>query len=135
MEHGPESLGPDEVCRGKLVKAGHNGYSRKLFDILTAFLDVLGKPTGQVPDNMVRAFLYTTLYELLPATSRCEATTQEVPAIVAGANPSRRCSRRYQTSRHRAIPTPLRQGRMESNRHWKYGEKHGTADSAFARSP
>jgi hypothetical protein len=51
MEHSPESLGPEEVCRGKLVKAGHNGYSRKSFDILTAFLDVLGKPAGQVPDN------------------------------------------------------------------------------------
>ena len=54
MEHSPESLGPDEVCRGKLVKAGHNGYSRKSFDILTAFLDVLGKPAGQVPDNYER---------------------------------------------------------------------------------
>jgi hypothetical protein len=51
MEYSPESLDPEEVCRGKLVKAGHNGYSRKSFDILTAFLDVLGKPAGQVPDN------------------------------------------------------------------------------------
>jgi hypothetical protein len=57
MEHSPESLGPDEVCRGKLVKAGHNGYSRKSFDILTAFLDVLGKPAGQVPDNYERGEL------------------------------------------------------------------------------
>jgi hypothetical protein len=54
MEHSPESLGPDEVCRGKLVKAGLNGYSRKSFDILTAFLDVLGKPAGQVPDHYER---------------------------------------------------------------------------------
>ena len=57
MEHSPESLGPDEVCRGKLVKAGHNGYSHKSFDILTAFLDVLGKPAGQVPDNYERGEL------------------------------------------------------------------------------
>jgi hypothetical protein len=57
MEHSPESLGPEEVCRGKLVKAGHNGYTRKSFDILTAFLDVLGKPAGQVPDNYERGEL------------------------------------------------------------------------------
>jgi hypothetical protein len=57
MEHSPESLNPDEVCRGKLVKAGHNGYSRKSFDILTAFLDVLGKPASQVPDNYERGEL------------------------------------------------------------------------------
>jgi hypothetical protein len=54
MEHSPESLGEDEVCRGKLYKAGHNGYTRKSFDILTSFLDVLGKPTGAAPDNYER---------------------------------------------------------------------------------
>src|SRR4249920_2028614 len=27
MEHSPESLGPEEVCRGRLHKLGHNGYS------------------------------------------------------------------------------------------------------------
>lgn len=54
MEHSPESLNPDEVCRGRLHKTGENGYSRKSFDILTSFLDVLGKPVGQVPDNYER---------------------------------------------------------------------------------
>jgi hypothetical protein len=57
MEHSPESLNDDEVCRGKLVKAGRNGYTRKSFDILTSFLDVLGKPAGQVPDNYERGEL------------------------------------------------------------------------------
>jgi hypothetical protein len=57
IEDSPESLADDEVCRGKLVKAGHNGYSRKSFDILTSFLDVLGKPAGQVPDNYERGEL------------------------------------------------------------------------------
>jgi hypothetical protein len=51
MEHSPESLAADEVCRGRLHRAGHNGYSRKSFDILRSFLDVLGKPVNQVPDN------------------------------------------------------------------------------------
>jgi hypothetical protein len=54
MEYSPESLDPDEVCRGRLHKIGHNGYSRKSFDILTSFLDVLGKSAGQVPDNYDR---------------------------------------------------------------------------------
>ncbi|MCX6629129.1 MAG: hypothetical protein NTW28_16040 [Candidatus Solibacter sp.] len=46
-----ESLEVDEICRGKLVKAGGNGYTRRSFDILSAFMDVLGKPVRQVPDN------------------------------------------------------------------------------------
>ena len=57
MEHSPESLNPDEVCRGRLHKVGQNGYSRKSFDILTSFLDVLGKPANQVPDNYERGEL------------------------------------------------------------------------------
>ncbi len=57
MEHSPESLNPDEVCRGRLHKVGQNGYGRKSFDILTSFLDVLGKPAGQAPDNYERGEL------------------------------------------------------------------------------
>jgi len=54
MEHSPESLEPDEVCRGRLHRTGENGYGRKSFDILTAFRDVLGKPVAEVPDNYAR---------------------------------------------------------------------------------
>jgi hypothetical protein len=54
MEHSPESLNPDEVCRGRLHKVGQNGYNRKSFDIIAPFLDVLGKPVSQVPDNYER---------------------------------------------------------------------------------
>src|SRR5262249_4470829 len=54
MEDSPESLAEDEVARGKLVKLGRNGYTRKSFDILSSFLDVLGKPAAQVPDNYER---------------------------------------------------------------------------------
>jgi hypothetical protein len=57
MEHSIESLGAEEVCRGKLVKAGHNGYGRKSFDILGSFLDVLGKRVREVPDNYERGDL------------------------------------------------------------------------------
>jgi hypothetical protein len=57
MEHSPESLADAEVCRGRLHKAGHNGYTRKSFDILSSFLDVLGKPASQAPDNYERGEL------------------------------------------------------------------------------
>ena len=54
VEHSPESLGADEVSRGRLHHAGQNGYSRKSFDFVAAFLDVLGKPAAQIPDNYER---------------------------------------------------------------------------------
>ena len=57
MEDSPESLGIDEVCRGKLLKTGRGGYTRKSFDILAAFRDVLGKPVGRLPDNYERGEL------------------------------------------------------------------------------
>jgi hypothetical protein len=57
VEYSPESLGNDEVCRGRLHKAGENGYTRKSFDITAAFLDVLGKPVNEVPDNYERGEL------------------------------------------------------------------------------
>lgn len=57
MEHSQESLNPDEVCRGRIHKISEGGYSRKSFDIVAAFLDVLGKPVAEVPDNYDRGEL------------------------------------------------------------------------------
>jgi hypothetical protein len=57
MEHSPESLNAEEVCRGRLYKRGQNGYGRKSFDIIASFLDVLGRPVGQMPDNYERGEL------------------------------------------------------------------------------
>jgi hypothetical protein len=51
MEHSVESLEEGEVSRGRLHRNGENGYSRKSFDILGAFLDVLGKKTSEIPEN------------------------------------------------------------------------------------
>ena len=45
MEDSPESLEIEEVCRGRLHKAGNGHHVRKSFDILAAFKDVLGKST------------------------------------------------------------------------------------------
>jgi hypothetical protein len=65
MEHSRESLDPDEICRGRLHRVGQNGYSRKSFDILSSFLDVLGKTAGQVPENYERGeLLVDTAMEL-----------------------------------------------------------------------
>src|SRR5580658_6373644 len=57
MEHSPESLEDEEICRGRLHRAGENGYGRKSFDILTAFGDVLGKYASEVPENYERGEL------------------------------------------------------------------------------
>ncbi len=51
MEASPESLEDDEISRGRLHRVGQNGYTRKSFDIMSAFLDVLGKPVSEVPEN------------------------------------------------------------------------------------
>jgi hypothetical protein len=51
MEDSPESLAEGEISRGKLVRAGSGGYTAKSFDILSAFLDVLGKPVRDAPRN------------------------------------------------------------------------------------
>jgi hypothetical protein len=57
MEDSPESLEIDEVCRGRLHKAGKGHYVRKSFDILAAFGDVLGKTVAEVPENYERGQL------------------------------------------------------------------------------
>jgi hypothetical protein len=65
VEYSPESLGVDEVSRGRLHRNGQNGYTQKSFDIISAFLDVLGKPARQVPDNYERGeFLVDTAMDL-----------------------------------------------------------------------
>jgi hypothetical protein len=51
MEHSLESLDQGEVSRGRLHRSGRNGYSRKSFDIIASFVDVLGKKAVDVPEN------------------------------------------------------------------------------------
>jgi hypothetical protein len=57
VEDSPESLGDEEVSRGKLLKANAGGYTRKSYDILASFLDALGKTVREVPDNYERGEL------------------------------------------------------------------------------
>jgi len=65
MEDSPESLEPNEISRGRLHRVGKNGYARKSFDIMSAFLDVLGKRSSEVPENYERGeVLIDTAMEL-----------------------------------------------------------------------
>jgi hypothetical protein len=57
VEDSPESLQDDEICRGKLLNSSANGFTQKSFDILAAFLEVLGKRVGDVPSNYLRGKL------------------------------------------------------------------------------
>jgi hypothetical protein len=81
MEHSPESLEVQEVCRGRLHRAGENGYGRKSFDILTAFRDVLGKRASELPDNYDRGeLLVDTAMEL--ETNATTGLTRENSLVV-----------------------------------------------------
>jgi len=65
VQDSPESLEHDEISRGKLHRVGQNGYNRKSFDIMSAFLDVLGKKSTDVPENYERGeLLVDTAMEL-----------------------------------------------------------------------
>jgi hypothetical protein len=57
MEDSPESLQADEICRGRLHKAGAGHEVHKSFDILAAFKDVLGTRVANVPENYERGEL------------------------------------------------------------------------------
>ena len=51
IENSVESLAEREISRGKLVKSAGGGFTRRSFDILRAFGDVLGKKVTQIPEN------------------------------------------------------------------------------------
>jgi hypothetical protein len=51
IEDSPEALGEHEISRGKLIPRDANGHTRKSYDILESFRDILGKPVGEAPAN------------------------------------------------------------------------------------
>ena len=57
IESSPESLNADEISRGKLMKPGADGIVRKSFDLLSAFKDVLGRKTAELPANFEKGEL------------------------------------------------------------------------------
>lgn len=59
IEDSPETLVEHEISRGKLIAKGTNGHTRKSFDILRSFRDVLGRPVSELPANYERGELLT----------------------------------------------------------------------------
>jgi hypothetical protein len=57
MEASPESLENNEISRGDFTNSTKNGYARRSFDLMSAFLDVLGTPVSEVPENYERGEL------------------------------------------------------------------------------
>jgi hypothetical protein len=51
IEDSPEALGEAEISRGKLIPRGANGHTRKSFDILQSFRDILGRTAAEAPAN------------------------------------------------------------------------------------
>jgi hypothetical protein len=51
IEDSPETLVEHEISRGKLIPRGANGHTRKSFDILQSFTDILGRTVGEAPAN------------------------------------------------------------------------------------
>src|SRR5580658_6406676 len=57
IEESPESLNPDEVSRGKLMKGNSGGFVQKSFDLLASFKDVLGRTVSGLPGNFEKGEL------------------------------------------------------------------------------
>ncbi len=51
LEDTRPSLGEGEISHGQLRAAAGGGFTRRSFDVLDAFLEVLGKPAGDAPGN------------------------------------------------------------------------------------
>jgi len=87
MENSVESLGEHEVCRGKLLRTSEKGYGAKSFDIVSAFLDVLGKRVEDVPANYERgAHLVDTAMDL--ETNATKGLTRENSLVVERGAPA-----------------------------------------------
>jgi hypothetical protein len=51
------SLGEGEISQGRLRKASDGGFTRRSYDVLSAYLDVLGKRAREVPANYAKGEL------------------------------------------------------------------------------
>jgi hypothetical protein len=99
LEYSPESLTDDEVCRGTLRKISDNGCARKSFDILSAFLDVVGKPAIEVSDNYERGELVVDTAMYLETNASKGLAREHSLALQRGAAPARGVVKVAQTFR------------------------------------
>lgn len=51
IEDSPEALNDTEISRGKLIPRGANGHTRKSYDVLQSFRDILGRTPADAPSN------------------------------------------------------------------------------------
>lgn len=51
IEDSPEALDETEISRGKLIPRGANGHTRKSYDVLQSFRDILGRTSADAPAN------------------------------------------------------------------------------------
>jgi hypothetical protein len=71
IENSVESLGADEICHGKLVKAASDGFTRRSFDVVRAFQDVLGRHVSELPGNYATGeYLVDTSMDLETNTTK-----------------------------------------------------------------
>jgi hypothetical protein len=71
IENSVETLGPNEISRGKLVKAQGDGFTRRSFDVLRAYGDVLGRQVAEVPPNYATGdYLVDTAMDLETNTTK-----------------------------------------------------------------
>lgn len=71
VEDDGRDLAADEICRGKVVPVDQAPHEQHSFDILGAFLDVLGKPAERVPQAYARGdYLVDTAMDLETNTTR-----------------------------------------------------------------
>jgi hypothetical protein len=87
IEGSPESLNEDEVCRGKLSRAGDNGFIHKSYDMLTSFTDVLGQPVANVPANFAKGELLVDTSMDLETNTTTEFTRENSLLIQKGKVP------------------------------------------------
>ncbi len=99
MEHRPESLEADEVCRGRLHRKGENGYTRKSFDILRSFLDIVGKRAGDAPENYDHGELLVDSAMDLETNASAGFTRQNSLTVRRGAVPEDAVVKMAQTYR------------------------------------
>jgi len=99
VEYTQEPLSDNEVSRGRLHKAGANGYTRKSFDVISAFLEVLGRPVYEVPERYERGeLLVDTAMDLVTNSSKGLVYENSL-MLQAGTVPNTACIKIAQTFR------------------------------------
>ena len=99
IEYTQEPLSGNEVSRGRLHEAGANGYARKSFDVISAFLEVLGRAVYEVPKRYERGELLVDTAMDLETNASKGLVHENSLMLQAGAVPDTACIKIAQTFR------------------------------------